>query len=79
MTKNEQKVMVGKKKKEKRKRQKEFLVDGKSCAFFRANISRECLLPTDVSVLRQLLENVAQDYVNLYFSKKLFSIISLGA
>lgn len=45
----------------------------------RASITCGCLLPTDVSVLRQLLENIAQDSVNLYFSKKLFSIISLGA
>lgn len=47
--------------------------------FLRASISCGCFLPTDVSVLRQLLENIAQDYMNLYFSKKSFSIISLGA
>lgn len=47
--------------------------------FLGASISRGCFLPADVSVLRQLLENIAQDYLHFYFSKKLFSIISLGA
>lgn len=47
--------------------------------FMGASIRRGCFLPADVSVVRQLIKNIAQDYVNLYFSKKLFSIISLGA